>query len=78
MGEREGLYGEGEGGKKQETFWHCIDFSKIAEVEFEDPNPSLLWNTPRDREKMKAPVRVSVTGAAGQICYSLLFRLCHG
>src|SRR3990167_7046480 len=27
---------------------------------------------------MKAPVRVAVTGAAGQICYSLLFRVANG
>src|SRR5690242_6976035 len=27
---------------------------------------------------MKAPVRVAVTGAAGQIGYSLLFRIAHG
>ncbi len=27
---------------------------------------------------MKAPVRVAVTGAAGQICYSLLFRIVSG
>ncbi len=27
---------------------------------------------------MKAPVRVAVTGAAGQICYSLLFRIANG
>jgi len=27
---------------------------------------------------MKAPVRVAVTGAAGQICYSLLFRIAAG
>jgi malate dehydrogenase len=27
---------------------------------------------------MKAPVRVAVTGAAGQICYSLLFRIASG
>lgn len=26
----------------------------------------------------KAPIRVAVTGAAGQICYSLLFRIAHG
>ena len=28
--------------------------------------------------KMKSPVRVAVTGAAGQICYSLLFRIAAG
>jgi malate dehydrogenase len=28
--------------------------------------------------KMKAPVRVTVTGAAGQIAYSLIFRVAHG
>lgn len=28
--------------------------------------------------KMKAPVRVAVTGAAGQIAYSLIFRVAHG
>ena len=27
---------------------------------------------------MKPPVRVAVTGAAGQICYSLLFRIAAG
>ena len=27
---------------------------------------------------MKAPVRVAVTGAAGQIAYSLLFRIASG
>ena len=27
---------------------------------------------------MKAPVRVAVTGAAGQISYSLIFRIAHG
>ncbi len=27
---------------------------------------------------MKKPVRVAVTGAAGQIGYSLLFRIAHG
>ena len=27
---------------------------------------------------MKEPVRVTVTGAAGQICYSLLFRIASG
>ena len=26
----------------------------------------------------KAPMRVAVTGAAGQICYSLLFRIAAG
>ena len=26
----------------------------------------------------KAPMRVAVTGAAGQICYSLLFRIANG
>jgi malate dehydrogenase len=26
----------------------------------------------------KKPIRVAVTGAAGQICYSLLFRIAHG
>ena len=26
----------------------------------------------------KSPVRVAVTGAAGQICYSLLFRIASG
>ena len=26
----------------------------------------------------KKPMRVAVTGAAGQICYSLLFRIAHG
>ncbi len=28
--------------------------------------------------KMKSPVRVAITGAAGQICYSLLFRIAAG
>ncbi len=28
--------------------------------------------------KMKSPVRVAVTGAAGQIAYSLIFRVAHG
>ena len=27
---------------------------------------------------MKTPVRVAITGAAGQICYSLLFRIASG
>ncbi len=27
---------------------------------------------------MPAPLRVAVTGAAGQICYSLLFRIASG
>lgn len=27
---------------------------------------------------MKKPVRIAITGAGGQICYSLLFRLAHG
>ncbi len=27
---------------------------------------------------MKAPIRVAITGAAGQICYSLLFRIANG
>ena len=27
---------------------------------------------------MKTPKRISVTGAAGQISYSLIFRLAHG
>ncbi|MGA7277200.1 MAG: malate dehydrogenase, partial [Desulfocapsaceae bacterium] len=27
---------------------------------------------------MKAPIRVAVTGAAGQIAYSLIFRIAHG
>ncbi|HEY8662118.1 MAG TPA: malate dehydrogenase, partial [Propionibacteriaceae bacterium] len=26
----------------------------------------------------KSPVKVAVTGAAGQICYSLLFRIASG
>lgn len=26
----------------------------------------------------KKPMRVAITGAAGQICYSLLFRIAHG
>jgi malate dehydrogenase len=27
---------------------------------------------------MKAPIRVAITGAAGQICYSLIFRVANG
>ncbi|NNK93917.1 MAG: malate dehydrogenase, partial [Desulfobacterales bacterium] len=27
---------------------------------------------------MKPPVRIAVTGAAGQIAYSLIFRVAHG
>ena len=27
---------------------------------------------------MKSPIRVVITGAAGQICYSLLFRIASG
>ena len=30
------------------------------------------------RKQMKSPVRVAVTGAAGQIAYSLIFRVAHG
>jgi len=29
-------------------------------------------------KKMKSPIRISVTGATGQICYSLLFRIAAG
>jgi malate dehydrogenase len=34
--------------------------------------------SPRERVDMKTPVRVAVTGAAGQIGYSLLFRIASG
>jgi malate dehydrogenase len=27
---------------------------------------------------MKTPIRIAVTGAAGQIAYALLFRIAHG
>lgn len=37
------------------------------------PNPRFLRNDP-----LKSPVRVAVTGAAGQIGYSLLFRIASG
>lgn len=30
------------------------------------------------QSQTKQPVRVAITGAAGQICYSLLFRIAHG
>ena len=30
------------------------------------------------QSQAKKPVRVAVTGAAGQICYSLLFRIANG
>ena len=32
----------------------------------------------KDLESMKSPVRVAVTGAAGQISYSLIFRIAAG
>src|SRR5690606_25909632 len=38
----------------------------------------LFRPSPPRRSFMKAPVRVAVTGAAGQISYSLLFRIASG
>ena len=38
---------------------------------------ALDWVHPR-RHSMNAPIRVAVTGAAGQIGYSLLFRIASG
>ena len=32
----------------------------------------------RGLEKMKPPIRIAITGATGQICYSLLFRIAAG
>jgi len=34
--------------------------------------------TSRGLEKMKPPIRIAITGATGQICYSLLFRIAAG
>src|SRR5512146_397062 len=34
--------------------------------------------SPRENNNMKAPIRVAITGAAGQIGYSLLFRVANG
>src|SRR6185436_16967842 len=34
--------------------------------------------TPREEVSMSAPIRVAVTGAAGQIGYSLIFRIAAG
>src|SRR3546814_10784101 len=47
------------------------------------PPRSTLTDTPFPyttlcRSKMKQPIRVAVTGAAGQIGYSLLFRIASG
>ena len=30
------------------------------------------------QSSLKKPIRVAVTGAAGQICYSMLFRIANG
>src|SRR4051794_12159394 len=43
--------------------------------------PSMSFLQPRsheDKASMKKPVRIAVTGAAGQIGYSLLFRIATG
>jgi len=32
----------------------------------------------KDWKKMKSPIRIAITGATGQICYSLLFRIAAG
>src|SRR5690606_34953834 len=37
-----------------------------------------LYSTSQEELPMKAPVRVAVTGAAGQIGYALLFRIASG
>ena len=39
---------------------------------------SLTRNVFSTFAQAKKPMRVAVTGAAGQICYSLLFRIAHG
>jgi malate dehydrogenase len=42
---------------------------------------SLLLNSyifPLTQSQAKKPIRVAITGAAGQICYSLLFRIANG
>ena len=38
----------------------------------------LIFNSIFERERMKDPVRVTITGAAGQIGYALLFRVASG
>jgi malate dehydrogenase len=42
------------------------------------PSPHLFHRTLSKEHDMKKPVRVAVTGAAGQIGYSLLFRIASG
>jgi malate dehydrogenase len=41
-------------------------------------NTTVAGNAQQDAGTGKAPVKVAVTGAAGQICYSLLFRIASG
>lgn len=43
-----------------------------------DPSPKIISDFEGLVEIMKAPVRVAITGAAGQISYSLLFRVAAG
>ena len=44
----------------------------------EAPDLGLISSLKPKEKVMKTPVRVAITGAAGQICYSLLFRIASG
>ncbi|EFT65780.1 hypothetical protein HMPREF9582_01822 [Cutibacterium acnes HL060PA1] len=41
-------------------------------------NSQVSSRTFKERSMTQTPVKIAVTGAAGQICYSLLFRIASG